>query len=427
MTPEPVLPASEGRPGAFAAGALSPATPTPTSGAASSVQTRTQRLVSLDAFRGAIMLLMASSGLGLAQAARHFPGSALWHFLATETDHAPWAGCTLWDLIQPSFMFMVGVALPFSIANRRARGHSDARLFLHALWRAVALVLLGVFLSSAWSKQTEWSFNIVLAQIGLGYPFLFLLAFAKPRTQWLAAFGILLAYWLVFALYPLPMAGFDWSRVGLPANWPHLSGFAAHWEKNANLATAFDRWFLNLFPRATPYEFTPGGYHTLNFVPSLATMIFGLLAGQLLRSDLPLRSKLTRLVLAGLAGIVLGGGVALAGLCPVVKRIWTPSWALFSGGWVTLLLAGFVAVIEGRGWKRWAFPLVVAGMNPIALYCMWQLMVGFVRDSVKIHFGQHVFEAFGVIYAPGLERLTVLLVFWLVLLWMYRRRIFLRL
>jgi heparan-alpha-glucosaminide N-acetyltransferase len=385
-----------------------------------------QRLVSLDAYRGAIMLLMASSGLGFAEVARHFPGSSLWRFLGTQTDHAPWAGCTLWDIIQPAFMFMVGVALPWSIANRRARGQSTDTLFLHALGRSVALVLLGVFLSSAWSKRTEWSFNIVLAQIGLGYPFLFLLAFCKPRTQWLIAFAILVTYWLAFALYPLPSAGSDWTSVGVPPDWPHLSGFEAHWEKNANFAAAFDRWLLNLFPREAPYEFTKGGYQTLNFIPALVTMIFGLLAGQLLRCERPLTSKLGRLALAGLTGVALGEALALAGLCPLVKRIWTPSWAIYSGGWVTLLLAAFVTIIDWRGWKRWAFPLVVAGMNPIALYCMWQLMGGFVRENLKIHLGQHLFETLGTLYAPVLERLLVLIVFWLVLLWMQRRKIFLR-
>jgi len=385
-----------------------------------------ERLLSLDAYRGAIMLLMASSGLGLGEVARQFPNSGLWQFLKQQTDHASWAGCTLWDLIQPAFMFMVGVALPWSVANRRARGQSFGRLFGHALWRALALVLLAVFLTSAWSRQTVWSFSNVLAQIGLGYPVVFLLAFTRPRTQWLAAFGILFVYWLAFALYPLPTAGFDWQSVGVPANWPHLSGLAAHWEKNANFAATFDRWFLNLFPHEKPFVFNTGGYQTLNFVPAIATMIFGLLAGELLRSDRPITGKLRRLVLCGLGGLLLGQVISLAGLCPIVKRIWTPSWALYSSGWAVLLLAGLVAVIEWGGWKRWAFPLVVVGLNPITLYCMWQLMNPFVRDNIKRHAGPHVFESLGTAYAPIMERIAILLVFWLVLLWMYRRKIFLR-
>ncbi len=387
---------------------------------------KSERLVSLDAYRGAIMLLMASAGLGLAQVARQFPDSGLWQFVGHQTEHAQWAGFTLWDIIQPAFMFMVGVALPWSIASRRARGHSFGRMLAHALWRALALVLLAVFLTSAWSRRTVWLFTNVLAQIGLGYPILFLLAFARPRTQWLAAIIILVACWLAFALHPLPPADFDWQSVGVPDDWVHLTGFAAHWEKNANLGATFDRWFLNLFPREEPFVFSQGGYQTLNFVPSLATMIFGLLAGQLLRSNLPIKGKLKRLVLFALAGIVLGQATALVGLCPIVKRIWTPSWTICSAGWATLLLAGFVAIVEWRGWKRWTFPFVIVGLNPIAFYCMWQLMGGFIRDNVRRHVGPHVFESAGEACVPGLERLAVLIVLWLVVLWMYRRRIFLR-
>jgi heparan-alpha-glucosaminide N-acetyltransferase len=388
--------------------------------------TQSGRLVSLDAYRGAIMLMMASSGLGLAQVARLHPDSGLWRFIGRQTEHAQWAGFTLWDIIQPAFMFMVGVALPWSIAKRRARGQSFRSLLVHAIWRSLVLVLLAVFLSSAWSRRTVWSFNNVLAQIGLGYTIVFLLAFTKPRTQWLTAFGILFVYWLAFAIYPLPEALFDWTSVGVPEDWSFLTGFAAHWEKNVNFAAAFDHWFLNLFPREEPFVFSRGGYQTLNFVPSIATMIFGLLAGELLRSKQAITRKLKWLVLFGVVGVIAGKLIALVGLCPIIKRIWTPSWAICSAGWVTLILSAFVAIVEWRGFKRWTFPFVIVGLNPITLYCMWQLMGGFIRENVKRHISPHVFEVFGEAYSPVLERAIVLLVLWLIVLWMYRRKIFLR-
>lgn len=385
-----------------------------------------ERLVSLDAYRGAIMLLMASGGLGLARVAQQHPASNLWQFIAHHTEHAAWAGFTLWDIIQPAFMFMVGVALPWSVAKRTAQGERFGKLFLHALWRSLVLVLLAVFLTSAWSRQTEWFFTNVLAQIGLGYPVVFLLAFTRPRTQWLAAFGILLGYWLAFALYPLPTADFDWQSVGVPADWSHLTGFAAHWEKNANVAAAFDRWFLNLFPREKPFAFSTGGYQTLNFIPSIATMVSGLLAGELMKSGLSIKGKLKRLVLYGTLGVILGKAIALASLCPIVKRLWTPSWTIYSAGWATLVLASFVALIEWRRWRGWTFPLVVVGLNPITLYVLWQLSAGFIRENIRRHLGQDVFERLGAENAPILERAVVLLVLWLILLWMYRRKIFLR-
>src|SRR5262249_38458018 len=157
-----------------------------------------------------------------------------------ELEHTKWGGCTLYDLIQPSFMFMVGVALPWSIANRRARGQSFRTMLGHAVFRAILLVALSLFLQSTWSKRTDWTFPNVLAQIGLGYVFVFLVAFAKPSVQWMIAFGILAAYWLAFAVYPLPPAGFDWNSVGVPPDWKHLTGFAAHWDKNWNFAAAID-------------------------------------------------------------------------------------------------------------------------------------------------------------------------------------------
>jgi heparan-alpha-glucosaminide N-acetyltransferase len=386
-----------------------------------------ERLMSLDAYRGFVMLLMISAGLYAARVAKSFPDNAVWQFFGYQTDHAAWRGCTLWDLIQPSFMFMVGVALPFSIANRRAAGQPLGRLFLHALWRGLALVLLGVFLSSTGHKQTDFNFVIVLSQIGLGYPLLWLLAWTKPRTQIIAATAILVGYWAAFAFYPLPSAAFDWGKVGVPADWSYLQGFAAHWEKNANVAAAFDQWFLNLFPREKPFVFNAGGYQTLNFIPSLATMIFGLLAGGLLRSDRKGVEKFWWLIVSGLAGLVLGFLLDLAGICPNVKRIWTPTFAIFSTGWTCLMLAAFYGIIELRGHRRWAFPLMVAGMNSIALYCMSMLMKPFVRDRLKTHISQDVFDVFGRTYAPMVEMASILLVLWLISFWMYRRKIFLRL
>jgi predicted acyltransferase len=384
------------------------------------------RLISLDAYRGAVMLLMASGGLGLAQATQHLNPGSPWKWIGQQVEHAEWAGATLWDFIQPAFMFLVGVALPWSIASRMARGQTFGTLLSHALWRSLVLVLLAVFLSSAWSPQTNWVFTNVLAQIGLGYPFMFLLAFTRPRTQWLAAIGILVAYWLAFALHPLPASDFDWKAVGVPDDWPHLAGFAAHWEKNANFAASFDRWFLNLLPRPAPYVFGEGGYQTLNFISSLATMIFGMQAGRLLRGELAPRTKVARLTGNGLAGIALGSFIGAAGLCPLVKRIWSPSWAIFSAGVVAVALAAFYAIIDVRGRRRWCFPLVVVGMNPIALYVLWQLMGGFIKDNVRRHLGRHIFEGLGPDYTTMLERGTVLVVLWLILRWMYRRGFFLR-
>ena len=400
--------------------AAAPAT-TPAAGAAT-------RLTSLDAFRGATMLFMASEIMGITSLARDFPDSATAAFLAHTLEHREWVGCSPWDLIQPAFMFMVGVALPFSIASRRARGQSFRRMLGHSVFRAAMLIALGIFLRSQGRAQTYFTFEDVLTQIGLGYVFLFLLGWARPRVQWAAAALILVAYWAAFAAYPLPPAGFDTAAVGVPADWPHkLSGFAQHWDKNTNVAARADQWFLNLFPRERPFVVNRGGYLTLNFVPSLVTMIFGLLAGGLLRTDRTGADKVRTMVMWGAGGILLGAAAHALGVCPIVKRIWTPSWTLYSGGWVMLMLAAAYYVIDLRGYRRWVFPFLVVGANSIAMYVLVHVATDYMFRTFRTHLG-HVLvaripEAFQTITLGA----GTLLVFWLMLLWMYRRRVFVRL
>jgi predicted acyltransferase len=385
------------------------------------------RLVSLDAYRGFIMLAMASAGFRLYQVAKQFPDSASWQFLGFHTDHVEWIGCSFWDLIQPSFIFMVGVALPYSCASRRAKGDSEAKMLAHAILRAFLLIVLAIFLSSpteskAGPPMTNFVFTNVLAQIGLGYVFVFLLVGRGFRTQLGVLAGILAGYTLLFALYPLPGPDFDFVSVGLKEDWPRLSGWFAHWEKNTNAAAAFDVWFLNLFPRPEPFRFNVGGYQTLSFVPSMATMILGLMAGEMLRGRKSPEAKCGVLVAA--ACVCLAVGLVMGQfLCPLVKRIWTPSWAVYSAGWTFAMLAGFYYLIDLRGYRRWSFPLVVVGMNSIAMYVMAQQMKPYIAEKMRIHLGAEWFRGD---FGPIVQSAGILLVLWLICLWMYRRGIFLK-
>jgi heparan-alpha-glucosaminide N-acetyltransferase len=410
---------------------MDPQTPMPPSSSVQSTPrlSATQRLTSLDAYRGFIMLVLASDGFHFAQMARKFPENRAWQFLGQQTHHVEWLGCTFWDMIQPSFMFMVGVAMAYSYAARKARGQSYPRMLLHAIIRSIVLVLLGVFLRSHSGPPSNWTFMDVVSQIGLGYTFLFLLWGRKPVTQLAAAALILVGYWCLFFFYPAPTADYDFKSVGVATDWPHLQGVAAHWDKNTNAAAAFDRWFLNLFPRNKPFRFESSGYPTLNFIPSLATMIFGLLAGGLLRSGKSGARKFAVLVASGCAALALGWSLEAAGVCPIVKVIWTPSWAIYSTGWTLLMLAAFYGVIDLAGLRRWSFPLVIVGMNSIAMYVMGQMLKGWVQSTLPIHFGRGVFTLYGYIdpaYEPVVQSALVLLVLWLICLWMYRQRIFIR-
>jgi heparan-alpha-glucosaminide N-acetyltransferase len=297
----------------------------------------------------------------------------------------------------------------------------------HALWRSLILVFLGVFLRSRGSSQTNFTFEDTLSQIGLGYTFLFVLALYSRRVQWAALAVILVGFWGAFTLYRLPDPSFEFSAVGVPSDWSHHpAGFAAHWDKNSNLSWAFDTWFLNLLPRARPFTYNGGGYATLSFIPTLATMILGLLAGGILRRTWPGWARTLWLFAAGCIGLAAGWGLGELGICPVVKRIWTPSWVLFSGGWCFLFLAGFYAVLDIMRVRFWAFPLRVVGMNSIAAYCMAGLWEGFIAKNLTTHFGKEPFAVIGRPYEPFLHGAAVLLVLWLILFWMYRRKLFLR-
>ena len=441
------------------------------------------RLVSLDAYRGFIMTMLAASGFGIAALAKLAPDDTVWqtwdydtfqrlrfHFShpAAWESISGWMGVSFWDLIQPAFMFMVGVAMPFSWARRSAMGRSSGRRWLHIVFRAVLLTLMGVFLQSLTKPQTFWIFTNVLSQIGLGYCFACLLLGRTAQTQVAAIAAILVGYWGFFMLNP-PPDNYDYAAVEATAESREIyTDHFAPWSKNANAGHSFDVWLLNKlrlpqdaaedtattapgtttagesamhspgvirqwwFSFPDKYEYHAGGYVTLNFIPSIATMLLGVLCGQLLMSEETARRKLLLLLLWG--SVCAGLGVlAHHTVCPIVKRIWTPSWTLFSGGYVIWMLAGFYFLFDMLPLKKAALPLVVVGMNSIVMYLMGQMMRPWVISKVtSIHFGRVLQTYFGVdpLSDKGMGAMlaptSAFVVFWLIAFWMYRNRYFVR-
>jgi len=385
-----------------------------------------KRLLSLDTYRGMVMLLLAfgaARGKWWKTIEEAHEDSSVWSALMRQFGHVSWEGIVLWDMIQPSFMFMVGVSMAYSYVSRQRQGHSYQQMFLHVCYRAVVLVLLGVFLRSLGESQTQWRFDDVVSQIGFGYVVLFLLWGRGWRLQLGAAVAILIGYWMLFAFWPLPTADYDYAAVHGVKNY---EGFFAHWNKNANPALYFDQWFLNLFPRKAPFNANGGGYHTLNFIPSIATMIFGLMAGELLRSDKSKGRKFLFLIVAGVIGMLLAWLLQVAGICPNVKRIWTPTFGLLSSGLCLICLAALYGIIDILKWQRWAWPAVIVGQNSTAMYCMIYLISTWIANTLLTHLGAAPFAVFGETYQPVLINLSVGICLWLICFWMYRRKIFLR-
>jgi len=360
------------------------------------------------------MLALLTSHFGSPKISERFPDSSVWAFLAKQFNHVPWEGFVFWDLIQPSFMFMVGVAIPFSYARRREKGHSHRQIYTHAFIRALILIALGLVGVSMLGKlaifESPWPVPLqpahILVQIGITYGLAFPLVRRRPPTQLAVAAAILVAYYVAFLLYPAAEPG-----------------LFAHWNKNTNLGTAWDQWLVTLNQRASFDDLHAVGLTSLNFVPGVSTVIAGMLAGEFLRGPRSPRAKTAWLVGAGTVCFVVGLVMGRT-LCPIVKSIWTPSFAIYSTAWTLWLLAAFYWVLDLRGWRGWALPLVVVGLNPIALYILYSTMNWWILKGWMVIVGRGLFES---VYGPFWASLAILFFLWGLAGVLYWRRVFIRL
>jgi predicted acyltransferase len=347
-----------------------------------------ERYVSLDAYRGFIMLMLVSHAFGLNEL-RDQPG---WQWLATQFEHVAWEGLVFWDLIQPAFMFMVGMAMPFAFANRRAKGDSGGRIFRHVAWRALMLIALSQVLISISGGKLQFQLINVLSQIALTYFFAFLILRLPIRYQGLTALAILAGHWSLFALFPGPDGAFS---------------------KAGNIGARIDQTLLG-------YNYN-GYYVTINFVTSVVTTLLGAWMALFLMRK---KSHATNLkfILLSSAGC-LASGLAMSVFNPMVKRLWTTSFTLYSAGWVFLMLAAFYWLVEVQGWRKPVFPLLILGMNSIFVYSLSMVLYSWLNRAVDVFTGR--FEVAGI-FAPVLQATAVLFVMWYLCYWLYQRKIFLR-
>lgn len=351
------------------------------------------RLVSLDAFRGWTMLWIVG-GASIVAGLVALGENRVIKAIVDQLEHTPWQGLRYYDLIWPSFMLMTGMSLPFSYA-KRSLTQDHREILLRVTRRCVVLFLLGslresIHLGSPFLVEL----SSALQPIAIAYFASFLIVRKSWRFQALVGAGILAGYAILLALVP---------AAGVPAGT---------YEEGRNLVAWVDRAVLGR-------HHAEGWGTVLSTIPTIATTILGLLIGRLLQSARPQRFKVTIIGLVGLSCVILGA--LLDPVVPIIMKLWTTSYGLASAGWSCLLFLCFYLVIDVLGWKRWAFPFVVIGMNALVVY-MGRTLVP-VDEQVGIFTAGWAawIGAFGSL----LEATAVLIVEWLILYWMYKRRLFL--
>jgi predicted acyltransferase len=353
----------------------------------------------LDAMRGFTMICLISHGFGFPRLANEAWAKPI----ARQFDHVEWTGMTAWDLVQPFFMFIVGAAMPFAFAARRARGGTWANGWPHVLWRAGMLLLLSHIAMIGTGSQWGWQLINVLSQIAFTYVIAYCVLDLRWTAQLSVAFGLLLAHYLMHVYG----AGVGPSGV---------------WAKDSNVGAAIDRAILG--------RNWSGGYATLNFMTSATATIAGVMAANVLRSTvLPTRRKF--LVIGGAAVALIVLGVAISPWVPVIKRIWTPSFAMVSVGCTLIALLAFYAI--DLAWPRAPWGILIAvGANCIFLYMISVMLAGRLRDIVIRLLGplpEWLAGRFHTAREPWLGFTADWLVLALLVglaVWMHRRRILIK-
>ncbi len=357
------------------------------------------RIASIDFFRGLTMFLLIGESTRLYHHLNQIDNSFV-HFFAQQLEHHEWHGLHFWDLIQPFFMFIVGVAIPFAVANRKKKGDSDSTILKHAIKRSLLLLFLGWTLYCAGKDQIGFRFQNVLAQLSVTYLVAFLIQRKSLLFQLIVSLAVLLITDLAYRFFP-------------------LEGFNQPWVAYQNLGA-----WVNIQIEGTPKTSI---WATLNAIPTIAHTVWGVLCGKLLMSDKPTTEKIKLLTIAGVAGLVIGFGLDLAGITPIIKKIATSSFVFASGGWAILALCFSYWLIDVKGnFAKGAQPFIIVGMNCIFIYLLFEVGGADIVSDVFKPFVNTFFSWTGELMTKILISLSVWASLWYVCYWMYKNKIFIK-
>jgi predicted acyltransferase len=359
-----------------------------------------ERVTSVDALRGFDMFWIIG-GQKIFRSLDDVFHSSTTQWVSEQLDHADWFGFTFYDIIMPLFLYLVGISMVFSFTKRLGKDPSRKKLWKHILTRVFWLWVLGMAVQGkllTYDIAQIKLYSNTLQAIAAGYLIAgIMLLYLRPIRQLIATIGLLLVYWAVFALVPVPGIG-----VGLST-------------PEGNIAIYIDRMVLGSFQDGTTYTWI---LSSLNFG---ATTMLGVFTGYLLQSGTTRKEKVAALLVCG-AALTLCGCVWQI-WHPLIKHLWTGSFVLVSGGLCLLLLAAFYFLVEIRGYRRWCSAFIVIGSNAIFAYV-----------------SSHVFDfrMIGRVFVGGLEQyvgpwyqfalaLGGFLVLYVLLKVMYDRKVFVKL
>ncbi len=367
----------------------------------------TQRLVALDVFRG-----ITIAGMVLV----NNPGS--WEHIYWPLEHASWHGWTPTDLVFPFFLFIVGVAITLAFGSRVEKGSGQRDLYLKVIKRSLIIFAIGLFLNGfPYFELSGLRIPGVLQRIAVCYLLASIIFLnTKISAQVAITIALLLIYWVLLKLIAAP-------------------GFAAgDLSKEGSLPSFVDRVVLGNHVWAQAKVYDPEGL--LSTIPALATTLIGVLTGHWLRTKKSPHEKVAGLFVAGAICVALGW--MWNPFFPINKALWTSSYVLFSGGLALQLLALCYWVIDIKGYRRWAKPFEIFGVNAIALYVGAGLMadlLGLIKvtgaDGTKIPLGSWIYDNLLATWASpvnaSLAFAVVFVLIWLGLMWiLYRRKIFIK-
>ncbi len=359
---------------------------------------KSERLFSLDFFRGFTMFLLITEASGLYSLMTNpeLEGTIIYS-LGIQFQHHPWNGLRFWDLIQPFFMFIVGVAMPYSFYHRNKQGKTMAQNRAHTFKRAFILLLLGWSLACIGSGKIVFEFQNVLAQLSVTYLLAFLVMNKSVKIQLIFSFTLLAATELIYRFFP-------------------IEGFNHAFIANENFGTWLDLQYggANL----------SGHWVSFNAIPTAAHTIWGVLAGQLLMSKKTDIQKLKILMVAGLIGVVVGH--AIDPITPIIKKICTSSFVIASGGWTLLALAFSYWLIDILKQKKWSLFFAIVGMNSLFIYLFAHVGGSKFIQNIIYPFSMALFGWTGEASANLITGIIVVYLLWYICNWMYKRKIFIK-